>query len=131
MLLTISLFPLLAALGCAVCAETVDVVVDAAACVVADVVVVVVLAEAIAIFASNPEAKYNVPFTHDKACATGRLATGKSALPPVAVVRLSDVIFVFLNTAYPQEFISTWRVSLWLGKQIARCLPVYSVFTLF
>ena len=79
------LFPLLAALGCAVCALTVDVpveLVELVGCCVLAVVVVVVVAVvvvdavvvAIALFASNPLAKYNVPFVHDNGCAVGRLA---------------------------------------------------------
>ena len=72
--------------------------------VVEEAAVVFVVADAIAVFASNTEAKYNTPFVHDNDCATVRLATGKSALPPVAVVRFRDVVFVFFNTAYPQEF---------------------------
>ena len=99
------LFPLFAALGCAVCAETVEVVEPVVCCVfvavVAVVVVVVVgdVALAITVFGLKPGGKYSTPFGHDLACATVRLATGKSALVPVAVVRLSDEIFTFRSTA--------------------------------
>ncbi len=96
------LFPLLAALGCAVCALTVELVEPVVCCVFVVAVAVVVVDDvvvAIALFGLKPAGKYSTDEVHDSGDATGKLATGKSALPPVAVGRLSNVVFVFFNTA--------------------------------
>ena len=82
MLEIIRLFPLLAALGCAVCAETVvpvEVVEPVLCCVLVVVVVVVEEADAIALLALNPAGKYSVPDVHDSGEATVRLVYVKSA----------------------------------------------------